>query len=570
MNHHKFPKTDKWKFSCSLHYLKTKEDILELTRHLPEYFKDRPVLYLEDLSDRFKQREKGNQIKKFKRDYSAYLNILIGDPRWESLNEFNQKLFFFMSNVEDTEKSLSEFKEMIDKFYNRLEKYKAPTGDMVGVIAAQSISEQFTQSVLNSFHSTGSRKAAAKQGIKRVTQLFDATRKLQMPYMRPLYKKVPLYKYLDKSFVNNNIITLKLKYKNDWDKLEYSDDLERIISYFDYDGNVTIKINVKSIGMNLKELLNKTVQDGDDFVEKKLEDLLESYKIDEMKKNEKASKYVIVFKLKNKNNWFKISSCPSIHKIIKFIDYDGESTVRIYSPKSFKEYYVKRRLFILLKKHVWGIKDVIEYDYEDNSVYFTPGTFIHKSFDMDDLIRIVPDANLRNLETNDIYFIESNFGIEAVKTYLLKEIRTVLGAEGMEVNYRHVSVLVDNMLVDGEIRGNKYTGLQLGDSVILKASFQEASSTFARAAGKRLTDRLTDVSSQIMLGQIPSLGTAYSHLVNKVVERPVITPLNITLPKSPEYAPISPEDNDEYDDIEYCPASPVIDDDEILMPDMDI
>lgn len=570
MNNHKFPKTDKWKSSCSLHCLKTKEEIQKLTKHLSEYFKDRPVLYLEDLSDRFKQRENGKQIKKRKLDYSPYLKILFQDKKWDSLNEFNQKLFFFMSNIENTEKSLSEFKEMINHFYNRLEKYKSPTGEMVGVIAAQSISEQFTQSVLNSFHSTGSRKAAAKQGIKRVTQLFDATKKLPMPYLRPLYKKVPMYKYLDSSLIKNGIITLKLKDKNDWEKLEYSDDLERIISYFEYDGNVTIKIKANSIGVSLKELLKKSVQDGEDFVEKKFEDFLESYEIHEAKKLKKASKYVIIFKLKNKNDWFKISNCYFVSKLTKFIDYDGDLTIRIYSPKSFKVNNVKRRLFILLKKHVWGIKDVIEYDYEDNSIYFTPGTFIQKSFDMDDLIRIVPDANLINLETNDIYFIESNFGIEAVKTYLLKEIITVLGAEGMEVNYRHVSVLVDNMLVDGEIRGNKYSGLQLNDSVILKASFQEASSTFAKAAGKRLTDRLTDVSSQIMLGQIPSLGTAYSHLVDKVVERPVISPHDITLPRSPEYAPISPENKDEYDDIEYCPASPVIEDDEILMPDMDI
>jgi DNA-directed RNA polymerase I subunit RPA1 len=205
-------------------------------------------------------------------------------------------------------------------------------------------------------------------------------------------------------------------------------------------------------------------------------------------------------------------------------------------------------------------------------VYFAPGTFIQKSFDLYDLIRLVPGANLRNLETNDIYFISKTFGIEAVKTYLLKEIRTVLGAEGMDVNYRHVSVLVDNMLVDGEIRGNKYSGLQIDDSVILKATFQEASSTFSKAAGKGLTDSLTDVSSQIMLGQLPSLGTAYSHLVDQIVEKEEPSPEYSAI-DSPEYAPDSPEYEPSYDGIDYFPTSPITsqyDDDEILMPDMDI
>jgi len=58
-------------------------------------------------------------------------------------------------------------------------------GSAVGVEAAQSCSERFTQATLNSFHSAGVKKSGLV-GIKRIEEVLDAYKSLKVPMMGPV------------------------------------------------------------------------------------------------------------------------------------------------------------------------------------------------------------------------------------------------------------------------------------------------------------------------------------------------------------------------------------------------
>jgi DNA-directed RNA polymerase II subunit RPB1 len=49
------------------------------------------------------------------------------------------------------------------------------SGEMVGLIAAQSIGEPTTQLTLNTFHSAGTAKANATQGVPRIVELLSVS-----------------------------------------------------------------------------------------------------------------------------------------------------------------------------------------------------------------------------------------------------------------------------------------------------------------------------------------------------------------------------------------------------------
>ena len=67
----------------------------------------------------------------------------------------------------------TDFNKMLDYMVTQIEFRSIPNGDMVGIVAAQSISERFTQTTLNSFHIAGTKREAAQMGIKRVVELLD-------------------------------------------------------------------------------------------------------------------------------------------------------------------------------------------------------------------------------------------------------------------------------------------------------------------------------------------------------------------------------------------------------------
>ena len=116
---------------------------------------------------------------------------------------------------------------------------------------------------------------------------------------------------------------------------------------------------------------------------------------------------------------------------------------------------------------------------------------------------------------NDVHTTFKNYGIEAARTSILKELINTFGSGGIDnINHNHLSVLVDFMSANGEITSIDRHGLgKLNVDPLAKCSFEKTMDHLVQAAVFNETDHLKSVSSKIMLGQVIPGGTGAFNLI---------------------------------------------------------
>lgn len=124
---------------------------------------------------------------------------------------------------------------------------------------------------------------------------------------------------------------------------------------------------------------------------------------------------------------------------------------------------------------------------------------------------------INKLSTNDISAVLNNYGVEAARGAIVREVRRVFEMYGIGVNTRHLGLVADSMTQDGTYRPCNRLGLGANPSPFLKMSFETATNflTDAAASGKR--DALTTPSSRIILGQVADVGSGSFDLFHNVL-----------------------------------------------------
>lgn len=382
--------------------------------------------------------------------------------------------------------------------YRQMERAKIEHGTAVGVIAAQSISEQLTQTTLNQFHLAGAKKSLSG-GMKRLNELFEVSSSLSMPYISGIDN--PTDALMDQSY----------QYTADQGGIKYVDGVYKI----------EFKVGDKTI------LIDKRDEDEDDEDDDEEDEVDEEEEKKKKKKKKKTKKKIKVSEEKEEQDLFEIKQ-----------QYDRE-----------------------LVRYRDGLPGVIELDEEDGMVFLSPSDYNIKKLSNvihDVLLRESP-GSLLTYVVHDVQYIAATLGIAAAEDFLVKEIMETLGAEGIHVNIRHVSMMVANMTFSGKTLPNTMNGVKTEKMVLLRASFQQATEILAEAASKGLEDTLSDPSAQLMTGKKPQVGTELVYLVD---EQPYEVP----------YAPMeeSEEENDLGGEQEYIPCDSPVEasssDDEWMMP----
>lgn len=108
--------------------------------------------------------------------------------------------------------------------------------------------------------------------------------------------------------------------------------------------------------------------------------------------------------------------------------------------------------------------------------------------------------------TNDVNEVYEVLGIEAARQALYNEIVDVM--DGIQVNYRHIALLVDVMTNRGNILSVNRHGINRGDiGPLAKCSFEETTDKLIKAGVFAEYDKINGVSANVMLGQIAPCGT---------------------------------------------------------------
>lgn len=123
-------------------------------------------------------------------------------------------------------------------------------------------------------------------------------------------------------------------------------------------------------------------------------------------------------------------------------------------------------------------------------------------------------VDVNRLQTNDIYKMLKQYGVEAGRANLVGEVRQVFKMYGIEVNYRHLSLIGDFMTFNGDYRAFNRIGMEESSSPFLKMSFETTMKYLVASCVGKETDDMSTPSSALVLGQVPKVGTGVFDIIH--------------------------------------------------------
>ncbi|AFK50944.1 DNA-directed RNA polymerase subunit A' [Thermogladius calderae 1633] len=209
----------------------------------------------------------------------------------------------------------------------------------------------------------------------------------------------------------------------------------------------------------------------------------------------------------------KISDVVAVLEALNIgeIEVDEENyTVRVELPEEYMDYSkmekIRQKIASARIKGVKGIKKVIIQKRGDEYVLIAEGS------NLPEVMRI-KGVDWRKVYTNDIMEIERTLGIEAARAAIIREIKSILDDQGLDVDIRHIMLLADVMTWTGRVRQVGRMGVA-GEkpSVLARATFEMTVQKLIEAAVSGEVDNLNGVPENIIIGQIIPVGTGLVEL----------------------------------------------------------
>ena len=125
------------------------------------------------------------------------------------------------------------------------------------------------------------------------------------------------------------------------------------------------------------------------------------------------------------------------------------------------------------------------------------------------------DIDVNRIITNDIAAVLEEYGVEACRSNIIKELVDVFKAHNIAVDYRHLSLIADYMTRNGTFTPFNRLGLTGHVSPFTKMSFETTVSFLKDALVEGDWDDLSSPSSRIVMGKMGTVGTgAFDVLAN--------------------------------------------------------
>jgi len=451
-------------------------------------------------------------------------------------------LYYYYLNPKDliyikrfNKDSLTWLLENIHKYYKQ--SIVSP-GEMVGIIAAQSIGEPTTQLTLNTFHFAGvSSKSTVTKGVPRIEEILSLSDNPKNP-------SITIYLKEDDSRdrAKAQSISTMVEYTNlseivkmsqiyfdpsDYSSQIHDDDImmrqfvefENMISECDgepVDPEMTTSNWVIRLEMDPEIMLEKNLtMDDINFVLKKVY----ADEVSCIYSDYNSDKLIFRIRLAH------IKKEGSKKSAVKSLDQSDE----IYMVKNFQTHMlnnivlrgVKNIKKVILRKVIDEVEKIEDkYETKEKWVLDTVGSNLIDVLSLD-------YVDFANTTTNNINEVYSVLGLEAARQTLYNEFSEVL-EENSYINYHHMSMLCDRMSYNTKMTSIFRHGINNDDiGPIAKASFEETPEMFLRAARHGELDHMRGVSANIMCGQEGYFGTSSFQVVldiNKMKELDDVTP----------------------------------------------
>ena len=392
-------------------------------------------------------------------------------------------------------------------------------GEMVGMIAAQSIGEPTTQMTLNTFHFAGvSSKSNVTRGVPRIEEILSLTEN-----------------------VKNPSLTIHLKPKDENDR-------EKAMNHMTMIENTCLEDIVDFVEIRYEPKYSSSLNDEDELLVKQFrdfEELMKKCNDSSDDDNREFYNWVIRLKLLDYVMLDKNINMNDVHYSIQqlygdnvsccFSDYNDDNLIfrisltkkkvkdvsldqsdDIYQVKMFQEELMKKVVLrgvrninkvILRKIQNSMVKEDTQFVAKEKWVLDTVGSNLSEVLSLDFI------DNTKTI-TNNIIEVYNVLGIEAARQCIFDELIDVIEFDGTYINSHHIDMLCDRMCYNTKMVSIFRHGIN-NDNIgpIAKASFEETPEMFLRAARHAEMDNMTGVSSNIMCGQEGYFGTGSFQLI---------------------------------------------------------
>ena len=419
-------------------------------------------------------------------------------------------------------------------------------GEMVGIVAAQSIGEPTTQMTLNTFHYAGVGKSGVTRGVPRIEELLSLTENLKNPsltvYLDEKYqtnkeKAYEMVSNLEHKKLHDIIKSIEILYdpddlntliKKDTDLINQYKEFEKMIEecsgYSKPEEDANKMKWIIRIEMDVTKMIDIDIS---------MEDI--NYTLKTIFKDSISCMYSdynednLVFRIRCINLKKKKSNSLEQDDHINYLKAFQENLLHNVIIKGIKN--INQILPRKISNQLIFDADKCDYVKKDIYVLDTIGS------NLLDILNI-PNVNKKKTFSNNVIEMYNVLGIEAARTILFNEFKEVIEDAGEYVSSHHLNLLCDRITTNYKMVSIFRHGINNDDiGPIAKASFEETSEMFLKAAKHGELDEMRGVSANVMCGQEGYFGTSSFQVC-----------LNTTSIKS--MSEVSLKDGDETIDIE--------------------
>jgi DNA-directed RNA polymerase II subunit RPB1 len=421
---------------------------------------------------------------------------------------------------------------LLDTIVLNYKKAIVAPGEMVGMIAGQSMGEVSTQMTLNTFHYAGvSAKSNVTRGVPRIEEILSLSAEPKNPSLTIYLKsedetdkdKAHKYMYMIEHTKLEEIVeTIEICFDPDDLNTLIEEDKTTMEQYEEFErmmDECTEQENTKTDNNEKSKWLIRMIMDPSVMLEKNItmDDvhfaLNNSYgdTISCIYSDYNSDKLVFRIRMNEVKQ--------SANKKIKVNPLD--QTDQIYLLKNFQDELLNniilRGIKSINKVSLRKIKDNVEelsgvYKKKDIWVLDTIGTNLLDVLGIDYI-------DYTRTFSNDICEVYDILGIEAARQTIYNEIADVIEFDGTYINYHHFSVLCDRMTFTNKMISIFRHGIN-NDNIgpIAKASFEETPEMFLKAARHAELDNMRGISANVMCGQEGFFGTSCFQVVLDIEE----------------------------------------------------
>ncbi|XP_066139223.1 DNA-directed RNA polymerase II subunit RPB1 [Euwallacea fornicatus] len=404
------------------------------------------------------------------------------------------------------------FEWLLGEIETRFQQAQVNPGEMVGALAAQSLGEPATQMTLNTFHFAGVSSKNVTLGVPRLKEIINVSKKPKAPSLtvfltgaaaRDAEKAKNVLCRLEHTTLRKVTANTAIYYDPDPQNTVIPEDQDFVNVYYEMPDFDPTRISpwLLRIELDRKRMVDKklTMEQIAEKINAGFGDDLNCIFNDD-----NADKLVLRIRIMNGDDGKFGEGEEDVDKMdddmfLRCIEANMLSDMTLQGIEAITKVYMhlpqndsKKRIIIT---DTGEFKAIAEWLLE------TDGT---------SMMRVLSERDVDAVRTasNDICEIFSVLGIEAVRKSVEKEMNAVLQFYGLYVNYRHLALLCDVMTAKGHLMAITRHGINRQDTgALMRCSFEETVDVLMDAAAHAEVDPMRGVSENIIMGQLPRMGT---------------------------------------------------------------